>query len=91
MSTPSTEVGPGFLAFVVFFSLALALWLLMRSMFARVRRVNLAQRAQEQREQEMARDADGASADADGDLPTEGRDSGLGDGPEEGQRRGDEV
>ena len=47
MSTPSTEVGPGFLAFVVFFSLALALWLLMRSMFARVRRVNLAQRAQE--------------------------------------------
>ena len=31
MSAPSTEVGPGFLAFVVFFFLAVVLWLLMRA------------------------------------------------------------
>ena len=44
MKTPSTEVGPGMWAFVAFFVLALALWLLMRSMFTRLRRINLAER-----------------------------------------------
>ena len=97
MSAPSTEVGPGFLAFVVFFFLAVALWLLMRSMFTRVRRMNLAQRAQEQREQEQREQESGrgtggsTSADATEDRPTGERDSALGDRPEEGQRRGDEV
>ncbi|WEV76634.1 hypothetical protein O9K63_08395 [Janibacter cremeus] len=94
MSAPSTEVGPGFLAFVVFFFLAVVLWLLMRSMFTRVRRMNLAQRAQEQQEQEQEA-ARGAgtptSADAADERPAGERDSALGDGAEEGQRRGDEV
>lgn len=92
MSAPSTEVGPGFLAFVVFFFLAVVLWLLMRSMFTRVRRMNLAQRAQEQQEQEAARGAGTpTSADATDERPVGERDSALGDGAEEGQRRGDEV
>lgn len=92
MSAPSTEVGPGFLAFVVFFFLAIALWLLMRSMFTRVRRMNLAQRAQEQREQEAARDGRAPPpAGAADERPVGEPGSGLGDGPEEGQRRGDEV
>ena len=79
MSIPSTEVGPGFLAFVVFFFLAAALWLLMRNMFARMRRMNLAERAREQREAQAAEDAESS------------KDSGVGDGPEEGQGRRDEV
>ena len=52
MKTPSTEVGPGMWAFVAFFVLALALWLLMRSMFGRLRRINLAERDREQAERE---------------------------------------
>lgn len=93
MSAPSTEVGPGFLAFVAFFFLAIALWLLMRNMFTRMRRMSLAERAEEQRRQEQVRDAqEPASADTTADeQPVEERDSGVGDGPEEGQRRGDEV
>lgn len=79
MSAPSTEVGPGFLAFVAFFFLAAALWLLMRSMFTRMRRINLAHRAEQQREERAAE-----SSEEDGA-------SGVGDGPEEGERRGDEV
>ncbi|WP_277452615.1 hypothetical protein [Janibacter sp. DB-40] len=92
MSAPSTEVGPGFLAFVVFFFLAVVLWLLMRSMFTRVRRMNLAQRAQEKQDQEAARGAGTpTSAEAADERPAGERGSGLGDGAEEGQRRGDEV
>jgi len=39
MGTPSSSVGPGFGAFVAFFLLAVALWLLMRNMNARMRRM----------------------------------------------------
>lgn len=95
MNSPSTEVGPGFLAFFTFFFLALALWLLMRNMFARMRRMNIAKRSEEQRVARAEQpDADGPSA---GDGPVErgrpdgGGDSAVGDGPEEGERRGDEV
>lgn len=85
MSGPSTEVGPGVLAFLVFFFLAVVLWLLMRSMFTRLRRMNLAQRSEEQR---RAREAEpGPAPEASG--KEEG--SALGDGPEEGQGRSDEV
>lgn len=84
MSAPSSEVGPGFLAFVAFFFLAVALWLLMRNMFTRMRRMNLAQRAKEQREARVARPPEETQAPA-------AEESGVGDGPEEGQRRGDEV
>lgn len=85
MSSPSTEVGPGFLAFVAFSFLAAALWLLMRGMFIRLRRINLAQRAEEQRAEQAA---EGSAEEAAGDG---GAASGVGDGPEEGERRGDEV
>lgn len=90
MSAPSTEVGPGFLAFVVFFFLAIALWLLMRNMFTRVRRMSLAERAEEKRRQEMDRDRQPGPTPTD-DRPAGEKDSGVGDGPEEGQGRGDEV
>jgi hypothetical protein len=39
MDTPSTSVGPGIGAFVAFFVLAVALWLLMRNMNGRMRRM----------------------------------------------------
>lgn len=39
MGNPSSSVGPGFGAFAAFFLLALALWLLMRNMNARMRRM----------------------------------------------------
>ncbi|MGO1165701.1 MAG: hypothetical protein ACTMHL_03695 [Janibacter sp.] len=88
MSSPSTEVGPGFLAFVAFFILAVALWLLMRNMFTRMRRMNLARRAEEQREEQAQPPEEDDPAPGD---PAAGGGSGVGDGPEEGQRRGDEV
>jgi hypothetical protein len=39
MNTPSTSVSPGLGGFLAFFLLALALWLLMRNMNARLRRM----------------------------------------------------
>ncbi|MCT1620358.1 hypothetical protein ACWDHH_02890 [Janibacter hoylei] len=94
VNSPSTEVSPGIWAFIVFFVLALALWLLMRNMFTRLRRMNLAERdAQRQRaEQERARE-ESAERSRESDVAS-GREqgsAGLGDGPEEGERRGDEV
>lgn len=43
--TPSADTGPGFLSFLAFFLLALALWFLMRNMNARMRRMSYRQRA----------------------------------------------
>lgn len=86
MNAPSTEVGPGFLAFFTFFFLAVALWLLMRNMFARMRRMNIARRSEEQR---AARAAEASRSE--GEPSPDNVDSGVGDGPEEGERRGDEV
>ncbi len=91
MNAPSTEVGPGFLAFFTFFFLAIALWLLMRNMFARMRRMNIARRSEEQkaaREAQADHSARTETPSAGGDAPGE---SAVGDGPEEGERRGDEV
>ena len=39
MDTPSTTIGPGLGAFIAFFVLAIALWLLMRNMNGRMRRM----------------------------------------------------
>ena len=39
METPSTSIGPGLGAFIAFFVLAIALWLLMRNMNGRMRRM----------------------------------------------------
>lgn len=61
MSAPSTEIGPGWWAFVAFFFLAGCLWLIMRNMFARLRRMRLAESERERLERET-RARDGASA-----------------------------
>jgi flagellar biosynthesis/type III secretory pathway M-ring protein FliF/YscJ len=39
MDTPSTSIGPGLGAFIAFFLLAVVLWLLMRNMNGRMRRM----------------------------------------------------
>ena len=39
MDAPSTSIGPGLGAFIAFFVLAIALWLLMRNMNGRMRRM----------------------------------------------------
>ena len=92
MNSPSFEVSPGIGAFFAFFFLAVALWLLMRNMFARLRRMNLAQRQAEQEARQAARAKGAASSGDDADAAGgAGTDSGGGDGPEEGERRGDEV
>lgn len=87
MNTPSAEVGPGFLAFFTFFFLAVALWLLMRNMFARMRRMNIARRSEEQRASRER--AEGRPVT--GESPVDDGASAGGDGTEEGERRGDEV
>ena len=60
---PTADSGPGFLAFVAFFLLALALWFLMRNMNARMRRMSY-------RQQAAHRGKDDPQAD-DGDGPVE--------------------
>lgn len=45
-----SQIGPGWAAFVMIFFLALALWLLLRSMSGHLRKV----RYQQQREEELA-------------------------------------
>jgi hypothetical protein len=56
MGTPSTAVGPGLGAFVAFFVLAVVLWLLMRNMNGRMRR--MAYREQERIAELEAREAE---------------------------------
>lgn len=93
MNSPSSEVGPGFLAFVAFFFLAVCLWLLMRNMFTRLRRMSLAQRAEEQdakRSTEPGRSAAPGRTRESEEAP-EGGASGVGDRSEEREGRGDEV
>jgi hypothetical protein len=80
-ATPTTDNGPGFLAFVAFFVLALALWFLMRNMNARMRRMSYRQQAAHRGKDEpqaadgegppeptlgQVDEADGAGSDADG-------------------------
>ena len=55
MDTPSTSIGPGLGAFVAFFVLAVALWLLMRNMNGRMRRI--AYREQQRVAELQAREA----------------------------------
>ena len=44
MNTPSTDISPGFWGFLVFAVLAVALYLLMRNMNSRMRRMSYRQR-----------------------------------------------
>ena len=63
VNTPSTSVSPGLGGFLAFFLLAIALWLLMRNMNKRVRRMTYRE------EQEAARRAaEGASARGEGPV-----------------------
>jgi flagellar biosynthesis/type III secretory pathway M-ring protein FliF/YscJ len=59
METPSTSIGPGIGAFVAFFVLAVALWLLMRNMNSRMRRMAYKeqQRVAEMEAREAERDS----------------------------------
>jgi len=93
VNTPSTSVSPGLGGFLAFFLLAIALWLLMRNMNKRVRRMSYRE------EQEAARRAaEAASARGEGpgdgtladgaaagpqDVPGDGRPTG------DGRRTGD--
>ena len=65
MNTPSTSVSPGLGGFLAFFLLAIALWLLMRNMNKRVRRMTYRE------EQEAARRA-AEAASARGEGPVDG-------------------
>ena len=58
-----TNVGPGMGAFTVFFILAIVLWLLMRNMNARLRRMSYAQKQAEQERAEPEESA-GEGTDA---------------------------
>ena len=85
MSSPTTEVGPGWWAFVAFFFLAVGLWLLMRSMFTRLRRMRLAEA--DRQAQERGRRAEREVSGALGDRPVEGerRRREVGDEGEDGE------
>jgi hypothetical protein len=101
--TPTTDNGPGFLAFVAFFLLALALWFLMRNMNARMRRMSYRQQAAHRGRDEPQAAGDESPADlspdrvdeGDGRVPDAGADPAEADGPadvrpaDDGERPGD--
>lgn len=53
MDAPSSVIGPGLGAFVAFFFLAVALWLLMRNMNARMRRMAYRERERQAAQQQV--------------------------------------
>ena len=86
--TPTAAVAPGFLAFVGFFLLAMALWFLMRNMNARMRRMSYRQQ-QAHRGRDEAQAGPGEVADPrrdGGNRPGEdpAPDGGSGDGGSSG-------
>ncbi len=81
---PTADGGPGFLAFVAFFVLALALWFLMRNMNARMRRMSYRQQQAHRGPDDPQAAPDEASAgeprdERDGDQPDAGPDPSVGD------------
>jgi len=75
---PTANGGPGFLAFLAFFLLALALWFLMRNMNARMRRMSYRQQAAHRGKgepqatpEDLAAEADVAPAGAAGAAPAQ--------------------
>jgi hypothetical protein len=70
VNTPSTSVSPGLGGFLAFFLLAIALWLLMRNMNKRMRRMTYRE------EQEAAARAKRGEAPATPTTPTDGRTDG---------------
>ena len=89
---PTADGGPGFLAFVAFFVLALALWFLMRNMNARMRRMSYRQQQAHRGPNDPQAAPDEASAgeprdERDGDQPDAGQDPPVGDGGPAGPPR----
>lgn len=75
MNDPAaTNTGPGFLAFVTFFVLALVLWFLMKNMNARMRRMSYRQQAAHRGEDEPqvteSELSDGAGGDVGAEEPS---------------------
>ena len=75
---PSSMVSPGLWGFVAFFVLAIALYLLMRNMNARMRRMSY---RSEERAREAQAEADERKARKEGDVP-------KGDAPEDPEQTG---
>ena len=80
---PTADGGPGFLAFLAFFLLALALWFLMRNMNARMRRMSYRQQAAHRGKDdpqvapgELASEEDGPVAGPTDAVPGRGRRTG---------------
>ena len=63
---PTADGGPGFLAFLAFFLLALALWFLMRNMNARMRRMSYRQQAAHRGKDEAQATPEDLAAEPDG-------------------------
>jgi hypothetical protein len=83
VNTPSTSVSPGLGGFLAFFLLAVALWLLMRNMNKRMRRMTY----REQQEAALKARREGAPADpdverTDGDRGNGDRADGAAAGPD---------
>jgi hypothetical protein len=79
---PTADGGPGFLAFLAFFLLALALWFLMRNMNARMRRMSYRQQAAHRGKDDPQ--AGPADLGTEADPPVTGASGatgGAGDGP----------
>ena len=72
MDTPSTSIGPGLGAFIAFFVLAVVLWLLMRNLNSRMRRMAYKeqQRVAELEAREAEREAATGAKPAAQDQPT---------------------
>jgi len=78
--TPSTDIGPGLGAFVAFFALALLLWLLMRNMNGRMRRMAYTERERVARLEARDAEARGRTATT-GATATTGTTTDSGDEP----------
>ena len=79
---PTADGGPGFLAFLAFFLLAIALWFLMRNMNARMRRMSYRQQAAHRTKDDPQ--AGPGEVDTTGDGPVTGPTGGVADDPVSG-------
>lgn len=80
---PTADGGPGFLAFLAFFVLALALWFLMRNMNARMRRMSYRQQAAHRGKDDPQAGPDEVDLEGDGTTQAGGPAAGPGDDPAE--------
>jgi hypothetical protein len=81
MDTPSSSIGPGLGAFIAFFVLAVVLWLLMRNMNGRMRRMAY---KEQQRVADMEAEEARREAEKGGGKPT--RPGSEGEPPQEADR-----